>query len=114
MFIWISYSSKLTILFYLLYLHLLFRSNIFESSFICFTFFQSKKEILETVTMVTSSTSERITKNEIKVSGSCWFYTTLPPDEGKYGFLVSVSPGGRHFNMEDKLFTVGNKILHFP
>ncbi|PVD27156.1 hypothetical protein C0Q70_12310 [Pomacea canaliculata] len=66
----------------------------------------SKKEILETVTMVTSSTSERITKNEIKVSGSCWFYTTLPPDEGKYGFLVSVSPGGRHFNMEDKLFTV--------
>lgn len=64
--------------------------------------------MLETVTMVTSPTSEKITKGEVKVSGSCQFNTTLPRKEGNYSFLVSVSPGKRNFMVEDKQFTVGN------
>lgn len=63
--------------------------------------------------MVTSPTSERITKKEVKVSGSCQFSTRLPSEEGKYGFLVSVSPGGQTFMTEDKQFIVGNYVSLF-
>ncbi|XP_025101950.1 uncharacterized protein LOC112568714 [Pomacea canaliculata] len=64
-----------------------------------------KNETLESVSMVTSPTSEKFTKSEVKVSGSCVFSTTLPPEEGTYEFFVSVSPGGRHFGTSDMLFT---------
>lgn len=76
-------------------------------------FLQLKNETLESVSMVTSPTSEKITKSEVKVSGSCVFNTTLPPEEGTYEFFVSVSPGGRHFGTSDKRFTAGNNILVF-
>ncbi|XP_025101611.1 uncharacterized protein LOC112568517 [Pomacea canaliculata] len=62
--------------------------------------------MLETATMVTSPTTEKMTKGEVKVSGSCQFNTTLPRKEGNYSFLVSVSPGKRNFMAEDKQFTV--------
>lgn len=61
--------------------------------------------------MVTSPTSEKISRKEAKVSGTCHFSTRLPSEEGKYGFLVSVSPGGQTFMTEDKKFTVGNYVL---
>lgn len=71
--------------------------------------------------MVTSPTSEKISRKEAKVSGSCQFSTRLPPEEGKYGFLVSVSPGGQTFMTEDKQFIVGNyvslcssSLINFP
>ncbi|PVD27159.1 hypothetical protein C0Q70_12313 [Pomacea canaliculata] len=57
----------------------------------------TEKEILESVTMVTSPTTDKITKSEVKVSGSCQFNTPLPSEAGGYRFYVSVSPGGRHF-----------------
>lgn len=63
-----------------------------------------------TVTMVTSPTTEKITKSEVKVSGSCQFNTTLPTEEGLYGFLVLISPSGQHFAASDKWFTVGENL----
>ncbi|XP_025103028.1 uncharacterized protein LOC112569453 isoform X2 [Pomacea canaliculata] len=57
----------------------------------------SKNESLGTVTMLTSPTSENIAKNEMKMTGSCQFNTTLPAEEGLYRFYVSVSPGGRTY-----------------
>lgn len=76
-------------------------------------FFQLKNETLENVSMVTSPTSEKVTESEVKVSGSCGFNTTLPPEEGTYEFFVSVSPGGHHFGTSDKRFTAGNYIIVF-
>ncbi|XP_025101624.1 uncharacterized protein LOC112568526 [Pomacea canaliculata] len=66
----------------------------------------SKNETLENVTMVTSQTSEKITKSEVKVSGFCHFNTTLPTEEGHYGFIVSFSPGARNCMTDNKQFTV--------
>ncbi|XP_025102682.1 uncharacterized protein LOC112569174 [Pomacea canaliculata] len=65
---------------------------------------------LETVTMVTSPTSEKITKTEVKVSGSCQFNTTLPPDKGFYGFVVSISPGGRNYSVTMPMDDEGTTI----
>lgn len=72
---------------------------------------QSENKTLAMATIVTSPTTEKITKSEVKVSGSCQFNTTLPPEEGKYSFYVSVSPGGQSFSVEDNLFTVGNLLF---
>lgn len=58
--------------------------------------------------MVTSPTSEKIAKNEVRVAGSCEFMTYLPEEEGRYAFSVSVSPSGQTFTAEDKWFAVGN------
>lgn len=63
--------------------------------------------------MVTSSNNEKITKSEVKVSSFCQFNTTLPEDEGNYGFFVSVSPGGRTLSVEDKLVAVGKEMYIF-
>ncbi|PVD27148.1 hypothetical protein C0Q70_12301 [Pomacea canaliculata] len=64
----------------------------------------SQIKSLETVTMLTSPTSEYIGEKEVKVSGFCQFNTTLPREEGQYAFHVSVSPGGRTYyaNFTDK------------
>ncbi|XP_025103259.1 uncharacterized protein LOC112569634 [Pomacea canaliculata] len=67
---------------------------------------KDKNKTLENVSMVTSPTWERISKSEVKVSGSCQFNTTLPTEEGLYGFLVLISPSGQHFAASDKWFTV--------
>lgn len=63
--------------------------------------------------MVTMLTSEKITKSEVKVSGSCELNTTLLAQEGLYGFYVSVSPGGQHFSASDKRFAVGTDNFSF-
>ncbi|PVD27153.1 hypothetical protein C0Q70_12307 [Pomacea canaliculata] len=57
----------------------------------------SQNETLKSVTMVTSPTRQVITKGEVKVSGVCMFNTTLPSEEGRYGFFVIVSPGGQSY-----------------
>ncbi|PVD27162.1 hypothetical protein C0Q70_12316 [Pomacea canaliculata] len=66
-------------------------------------------ESLEIVDMLTSPTDERITENEVKVSGSCQFNTTLPQEIESYDLYVSVSPGGRNYSVtpatEDKCIT---------
>ncbi|XP_025103029.1 uncharacterized protein LOC112569454 [Pomacea canaliculata] len=64
--------------------------------------FQRKNESsasLQTVEMETSPTSEKTIKSEVKVSGSCQFNTTLPPEEGCYDLFVSVSPTGRNYSV---------------
>ncbi|XP_025103265.1 uncharacterized protein LOC112569637 isoform X2 [Pomacea canaliculata] len=70
---------------------------------------ESADESLEIVDMLTSPTDERITENEVKVSGSCQFNTTLPQEIESYDLYVSVSPGGRNYSVtpatEDKCIT---------
>ncbi|XP_025103112.1 uncharacterized protein LOC112569518 [Pomacea canaliculata] len=64
--------------------------------------FQRKNESstsLQTVEMVTSPTSQKTIKSEVKVSGSCQFSTTLSPEEGCYDLFVSVSPSGRNYSV---------------
>lgn len=67
--------------------------------------------------MVTSPTSEKITRTGVKVSGSCQFNTTLPPHEGHYYFVASVSPGGRNYSVklpaDTKWIVVGNIPFDF-
>lgn len=44
------------------------------------------------------------------MSGSCQFITTLPAEEGKYNFYVSVTPGGQTYSTASakEWISVGN------
>lgn len=65
------------------------------------------------MSMETSSNNEHITKSEVKVFGFCLFNTTLPSEEGLYGFYVFVSPGGQYFSASHKRFAVGTDMFDF-
>lgn len=87
-------------------------NNVAKIQVFSYFFFQWKKQTIEIVSMVTSPTSEKISRSEVKVLGSCQFNTTLPAEEGTYTLFVSVSPGSRQFSVSDKQFTVGKDTIH--